>query len=162
MFEHQCITQTLISSLSRFTEFLSRLQAFTRIQNPQTWNQIRLLLQNFLVRAYTLLFCLHHLNTFIYILYPCCLKFRVIRWLQQFFCVQVFMRSLKYKDENHSSHHLCHQTLVSSISSICGPSWPSDYECRLLIIRCLTAVGFSLTRDTCGTDKFCLWMVTYM
>ena len=78
------------------------------------------------------------------------------------FSVSKFLESLQYKDENHSSHHLCHQTLMSSISSISGPSWPSGYECRLLIIRSLTAVGFSLTRDTCGKDKFCLWMVTYM
>ena len=74
-----------------------------------------------------LLFCLYHLNTF---LYAICMLFKV--WCDYHdysnFSVSKFLGSLQYKDEDHSSHHLCYKILVSSTFSISGPPWPSGKE----------------------------------
>ena len=87
------------------------------------------------------------MNTFINAI---CILFKVRGDYHDYsnFSVSKFLGSLKYKDEDHSSHHLCHQILVSSTSSISGPPWLSDKEHGFLIIRSLTAVGLSLTGDT--------------
>ena len=94
-----------------------------------------------------LLFCLHHLNTFIYAI---CMLFKIRGDYHDYsnFSVSNFSGSLQYKDEDHSSHHLYHQILVSSTSSISGPPWPSFKARWLFIIRSVTAVGLSLTRKS--------------
>ena len=60
------------------------------------------------------------------------------------------------KDEDHSSQHLCHQILVHVVSV--GLHGVVAMSADSLIIRSLTAVGLSLTGDTCRIDKICLRM----